>query len=325
MKLLFFIFYFLSTLLIASETFTKESVDINRSNGFTVYKKGTQERVSGVLKEYYDANQTRLKSILPLKNGQIEGEYQSFYASGKKRTVMVYHKSKREGKHTIFYENGVKMYESTLHNDKKDGNQSEWFKNGQLKYNVLYKNNRVEGRATLYSKDGKVESINEYHQGKIVKQIQPKKPNNKKFQTRALTTYGTGSKIFYLFISPTCPHCKNFLKEIEKYKDDVTFYIYYIPSNPKNKTERKILDIVYSQKKFGGKIEAIFAQRDGKLDLAQKVKDEDLYINNSEIAKAQQMQIEAGVYTVPTLVDTDGFFYTPKEFASKIASDASKK
>lgn len=307
---------FLSTVLLQSATFIIQNVDINKTNGYIVYKKGTTQKITGTLNRYYEDNKT-IKTITPLIDGQIEGIFKSFYKSSKIKSEIAYHQSKRDGKSIVYHENGKKMYEANIVNDKKEGKVEEWYANGQLKYSVLFTDDKVSGLVKIYEENGTVEMVNEYKDGKIIKQIQPKKPNNIMLQTRALTTYGEGDKIYYLFISPSCGHCKKFLDGIAQYKKEVTFYIYYIPSNPNNRDERKILDIVYSKKGVGEKIKSIFEAKNGTLDLSQKVKDEDLYRNNIEIAKAQQMQMNMNIRAVPAIIDTKGFIYSSKEFISK--------
>ncbi|MDD5211077.1 MAG: thioredoxin fold domain-containing protein [Sulfuricurvum sp.] len=42
-------------------------------------------------------------------------------------------------------------------------------------------------------------------------------------------SYGTGSKILYVFTDPQCPYCKQFEKKMETLKDKYTFKIYLFP------------------------------------------------------------------------------------------------
>ncbi|HIP37556.1 MAG TPA: hypothetical protein EYG85_11960 [Crocinitomix sp.] len=307
---------FLSTLSSTALTVTSNDITIDRTNGYTVYKKGTNKLLTATLNYYHDDNKT-LKETLPLKNGQINGLFKSFYPSGKLKSKIDYRESKREGSHKVYYENGKINYEANMQNEKKNGHAKEWYKNGQLRFDILFENNKANGMVKIYKEDGTIESISEYAQGKEIKQIQPKEPNNRMLQTRAFATYGSGEEIYYLFISPICPACKSFLNEIEKYKKEVTFYVYLVPLKGGDVKERDILNIIYTKKFSNERMKAIFDFKNNKLDLKQKIEDKDTYVNNAEIPKAQQMQIATGVRSVPTLVDTKGFRYSIDEFKSK--------
>ena len=309
---------FLSTLSSTALTVTSNDVTIDRSNGYTVYKKGTKTLLTATLKFYYDDNNKTLKEAVPLKEGKINGVFKSFYQSGKLKSKIDYLKSKREGSHKVYYENGKINYEANMQNGKKNGQAKEWYSNGQLRFDIAFNNNMANGMVKIYKEDGSIESVSEYRDGKEIKQIQPKQLDNRMLQTRAFATYGTGEKIYYLFISPICPACKSFLNEIEKYKKDVTFYVYLVPLKGGDAKERDVLDIIYTKKFSNERMQAIFDLKDNKLDLKQKVEAKDTYVNNTEIPKAQQMQIATGVRAVPTLVDLEGFRYSITEFEAKL-------
>jgi len=315
-----FVLFLLTFSLYATTTYSMKDVQIDKKNGYSVYTKGTKKGVNGLLKTYFDDNKT-LKESIPLRNGKINGVYKSFYESGNLRSKIDYKDSKREGKEIVYYPSGKKAYEADMKNGKKNGYVTQWYENGQQQYKVFYKNNKVEGLVTLYKKDGTIESKNRYKDGKITEQIQPKTPDNVKLQTRSLGVYGSGKDIYYLFVSPLCPHCHEFLSHIEQYKDIATFYIYLIPLNPKDKKERKILDIIYSKKEPIERVNALFAFEAGKLDLNQKVDDKAVYYNNVAIAKAQQMQMIMNVNSVPMLIDTKGFRYNANKFAKKYSTE----
>jgi len=314
-----FIILFLLTFTLNAATYNMQDVTIDKKNGYSVYKKGTTKPITGLLQNYFDDNKTT-KEIIPLSHGKINGNYQSFYKSGKLRSKIDYIDSKRNGKEIVYYENGKKAYEADMKDGQKNGYVTQWYKNGQKQYKVFYKNNKVEGIVTIYKEDGSIESKNRYANGKLVEQIKPKTPDNLKLQTRSLGVYGNGKDIYYLFVSPLCPHCHEFLSEIEKYKDDATFYIYLIPLNPKNKKERKILDVIYSQSTPEKRVSALFDLVKGNLDIDQKVADIAIYKNNAEIAKAQQIQMIMNVRSVPALIDTKGFHYNVNQFMQKYKS-----
>ena len=310
----------LCTLSLNATDFTTDMLDIKQESGYSVYKKGTNTPVTGLFKTYFDDNKT-LKEIIPLNNGRINGTYQSFYKTGSLEQTIDYLDSKRTGLQTTYFNAGNKAYEITMLNEKKEGHAKEWYQNSQLKYDVLFHKDILEGLVTVYTKDGSIESIEKYKNGKIIKQIKPKSPNNMQLQTRALVTYGTGKDIYYLFISPLCPHCKDFLSKLKKYKDDATFYIYLIALNPKNKEERLLLDIVYREKLANKRLEKLFAIKNGSLDTNITISSQDTYFNNSEILKAQQIQAMMGVRGVPALIDTKGFKYNTNEFMKKYSKE----
>ena len=297
-------------------TFTRDMLDVKQDSGYSVYKKGTTQPVTGLFETYYDDNRT-LKEIIPISNGRINGTYQSFYKSGELEQTIDYLNSKRNGKQISYFKNNKKAYEADMKNEKQNGHVKAWYENNQLKYDVLFKDGKVDGVVTIYTKDGKIESIEKYKNGKSVKQIQPKTPNNVQLQTRALITYGTGKDIYYLFMSPLCPHCREFFSKIDNYTKDVTFYIYVVPLNPKNKVERQTIELIYREPYAKEKLKRLIEAENGSLDLNKTLTYKDTYVNNTEILKAQQIQAEMGVRGVPTLIDTKGFKYNANEFFKK--------
>ena len=311
-----FVFFTCLTIFLNAKVYYKGNITIDKSKGYIVYVKGTKDLVTGKLKKFYDDNKT-LYSITPLKDGKIDGIFKVFYKDSKLKAKIYYKNSKRNGKHIIYFKNGKKAYEADMKNEKKDGHVKEWYDNGQLMYDILYRDNKPEGMVKIFDKNGSIQMISEYKNGKRVKQIQPKKPNNMLLQTRALFMYGNGKDIYYLFMSPICPHCKEFFSKIDKYKDKVTFYVYAIPLNPKNKIERKILNIIYAQPSAEKKIEMLKKAENGTLDLEQNISKKQLFFNSLEIAKAQQIQLIMKVRAVPKLIDTKGFEYSAKDFYKK--------
>jgi len=319
-----FLFLFLCAIVLGASEFTTDMLDINKSDGYIAYKKGTQERVSGVYKTFYDDN-ISIKEYIPLHKGLINGKYKLLYKSQKTQAVMDYIDSKRTGKHIAFYEDGKKSYEANMINEKKEGQVRHWHKNGQLHYDVTYKDNKVEGLVKVFAQDGSIESITEYKNGKTSKQIQPKLPNNMQLQTRALATYGSGPDIYYLFISPACKFCSKFLSQLDKFKKKVTFYLYVVPLKNKDEDERKLLDLIYREKYNDNRVKMIYDIKNKKVDLTQEIMPVETYVNNAEILKAQQMQATLGVYQLPTLVDTKGFKLSSDELFKKYKISKSKK
>lgn len=310
------IILFLCTISLFASEFTSEIVDIDKSSGYIVYKKGTKEKVTGFLKTYYDDNKT-VKELIPLKNGEISGVYKSYYKSNKLSTKIDYKDSKRDGKHIGYFESGSISYESDMKNEKREGHVKVWYENSQLRFDALFEDDNPEGIVTTYLEDGTIESIEEYKNGRVINQIQAKKPDNIQLQTRALTTYGEGKDIYYLFISPVCPSCKDFLSNIDKFKKDVTFYVYLVPLSDRNKKERKLLDIVYSKKYAKERMDTIFDIKNDKVNLSQFISAEDTSMNNTEILKAQRMQATMRVRSVPTLIDTNGYLLRVDELYKK--------
>ncbi|MDF1881749.1 hypothetical protein JHD50_10640 [Sulfurimonas sp. MAG313] len=311
-----FLLLFLCTIILGASEFTTDMLDINKTNGYIAYKKGSLEKATGVYKIYYDDN-ISVQEIIPLDKGLINGEFKLLYRSQKIHALIDYIDSKRMGKHRLFYESGEKSYEADMVDGKKVGNVKGWHKNGQLNYNAVFVNDKVEGIVKVFLEDGNIESITEYKNGKTFKQIQPKSLNNKQLQTRAFATYGSGPDIYYLFVSPACKFCSKFLSELDKFIKEVTFYIYVVPLKSKDKDERKLLDLIYREDYNDNRIKILFDVKNHKVDLNQTILGKETYVNNAEILKAQQMQVTVGVYQLPGLVDTKGFRLNTLEFFDK--------
>lgn len=310
----FFVLSFFSVVSIMAADLSIDGVRIEKEPVYTVYKKDTDMKVDGRVVSYYDDNKT-IKELIPIKKGLINGEYTYYHQNGKLGTKVFYKNSKRNGLFSSFFDNGAKAAEIFYVDELKHGDAKEWFPNGQLRYHVKYDNGKVNGRVTLYDANGSVESINEYTNGALSKQIQPKEPNNVQLQTRATFMAGSGKDIYYLFVSPKCPHCFNFLEQLQKYYGDATFYVYVVPLNPQDKEERRMLELVYNEKL--NHLELLLDMKQNGVDMSKPVPDEYIAAANYLVLKAQQIQLNMGIRNVPMLVDTKGFFHSVAEFEKK--------
>lgn len=312
----FFIPFFLCTLSLFATDFRLSQTIIERQPIFRVYSKDTHKPVTGNVVIYHDDNKT-VKEILPLKNGYLEDTYKRYYESGKLQAAVDYKHSKRNGKHITYYENGQKAYEAPMKEGKREGYVYSWHKNGTLQSKVLYKNDKPEGHVVVYDKNGKVAYEAYYKKGKEVKVIKPFAPDNDRLQTSATAIYGTGKDTYYVFISPICPHCHEFLKELPKYKDKAMFYIFAIPLQPKNREERAMLYAVNHEPFADKRMNILFAIAKGKKPSYWPKAIPEANVLDVAIAKAQQAQLNMRVRSVPAIFDTEGFKYTPEDLAKK--------
>ena len=82
------------------------------------------------------------------------GLYQSFYESGRQRSVGKYEHDIKVGVWTHWYENGQKQGEMDWVDGKPEGVVTEWYKNGQQKNTGTWENGGRHGLSTWWYANG---------------------------------------------------------------------------------------------------------------------------------------------------------------------------
>jgi len=108
------------------------------------------ESFVGVIKTYYDNEQTKLKEEYFVNAGKIEGIYRSYYYNfselpknnttnkGQLLEEINYTNGHRNGIYKSFYENGSLKEEATYINGKINGIHKLYYENGRLWEKVNY-------------------------------------------------------------------------------------------------------------------------------------------------------------------------------------------
>ncbi len=129
-----------------------------------VTKKGTiYDPDNGRKYEYNDDFQ--VISEYDLKDGELHGEFISFYPGGAKKTVSHWSKGKLEGKATDFEESGLIFLERFYANDELNGILRE-FEDGVLIREINFQNGLENGLEKNYYANGKTKSTVAYLKGK---------------------------------------------------------------------------------------------------------------------------------------------------------------
>ena len=91
------------------------------------------------------------------------GLYQSFYESGRQRSVGKYERDIKVGIWTHWYENGKKQGEMDWVDGKPEGIVTEWYKNGQPKNMGTWENGGRHGLSTWWYANGQNGKRSELH------------------------------------------------------------------------------------------------------------------------------------------------------------------
>ena len=98
--------------------------------------------------------------------GRLDGEYRSFYASGKPYEVRTYRDGLSVGTHTGYWEeSGAQKFEYNYREQKKEGTQRTWYANGDPAEAYFFHDDRLDGLQQAWR--GKREPVPEfYRQGR---------------------------------------------------------------------------------------------------------------------------------------------------------------
>jgi antitoxin component YwqK of YwqJK toxin-antitoxin module len=98
------------------------------------------------------------------------GEFKEYFDSNLPKTIASYENGKRQGVYKEFYPIADKVVEEINdYEDKFHGEKREVVKNQRVKFIANYKDDLLHGEATYYSENGKVERIEIYEKGELIK------------------------------------------------------------------------------------------------------------------------------------------------------------
>lgn len=96
------------------------------------------------------------------KDGNKDGVYTSFYASGKVSEQTTYKDGLQEGPHTEFYANGQKSVENTFTENEENGYTKGFYYNGRLNYEGWVMSNEKQQDIIFYNQVGDIKSKEYY-------------------------------------------------------------------------------------------------------------------------------------------------------------------
>ena len=98
--------------------------------------------------------------------GVKEGQFVSYYPSGKPCEIEIWKDNKLEGRWQRFFEKGTVNVEAKLVNGKRNGSYYEYYPTGRPKVKGLFTNGLPSGKWIYYNKDGIQNRTEEYLNGK---------------------------------------------------------------------------------------------------------------------------------------------------------------
>src|ERR1043165_7058546 len=100
---------------------------------------------SQLKKEYYDNEQTKLKSETDYYKGMPHGPYYEYYQNGKVMRKGFYIYGKEDSTWTVYYEDGDVKARENYKNGKKFGTNKYFYKNDQLAQITKFSANPLRG------------------------------------------------------------------------------------------------------------------------------------------------------------------------------------
>lgn len=104
------------------------------------------------------------KSVIEVKEGQINGEVKYFYASGKLMEVGMFTNGLKSGKWTRYNEAGSTIGIAAYKHGKKDGTWIVWDDNGKKRFEMSYSNGEKTGVWNSWDENGTLVSLKDYGQ-----------------------------------------------------------------------------------------------------------------------------------------------------------------
>ncbi len=128
---------------------------------------------SQLKKEYYDIEQTKLKSETDYNKGVPYGAHFEYYKSGKLSCIghyysgrLNYYLGKEDSVWTYFFEDGAVKAREYFSKGKKEGTNVYYFKSGKRSQITKFTNDLADSIWTSYFENGKVKSIEGFENGK---------------------------------------------------------------------------------------------------------------------------------------------------------------
>ena len=148
-------------------------------------------------------------------------------------------------------------------------------------------------------------------------------------KTDAIFSFGKGKDEYFLFTDPLCPYCKEFEKNLKKYEDVATFYVFMI-ALPMHKKAPLAIDYVLSMKDDLSRYTALMDIANNKTDyLSFKTSPDIQKLYDQAKTKQELIAKEFRVQGTPTVYDSNGNIFRrenlDKKYAKKLISTSLQK
>jgi uncharacterized protein len=152
--------YFAAIAIKYTDTVNGKPVEVKRfyySNGYVEAIGGDYDSKARIRKGHWKIFHTN--TLLQLEGdydsqGKMQGEWKTYYASGKLQSVSTYLNDKREGEFKSYYPNGNIKKIAVFKNDLYDGNVKEYYNSGAIKTDIDYKNGEADGSYKTFHFNG---------------------------------------------------------------------------------------------------------------------------------------------------------------------------
>ena len=117
-------------------------------------------------KEFYDSEQTKLKSESNVVKGMPHGRYIEYYKNGNISRKGSFYNGKEDSTWYIYYENKVLKASEMYNRGKKNGHNHYYFKSGVLSQETVFNQNLADSIWTSYYENKIVRSRESFSKGK---------------------------------------------------------------------------------------------------------------------------------------------------------------
>ena len=135
--------------------------------GFSLLANTIAAQETPVIVTYYDIDSLLTKEKYSIsEDKQLIGQYESYFASGGRKTVGWYTNNVPDSSWQYFYENGNPKTVGALNMGVKSGEWKHFYENGNLHMKGKMEGEKRIGRWTFYYENGKEKSIGQYKNNK---------------------------------------------------------------------------------------------------------------------------------------------------------------
>ena len=117
-------------------------------------------------KEYFDAQQSQLKTETDYFKGMPHGQHFEYYVSGKPSRRGYYHEGKEDSIWMFYYEDGTKKAVEHYFRGKKWGTNTYYFKSGKIAQITKYNNDIADSTWTSFYENGNQKTVENFENGK---------------------------------------------------------------------------------------------------------------------------------------------------------------
>jgi uncharacterized protein len=253
------------------------------------------------------------------KDGNKNGEYTEYYATGKQSEKTLYKEGLREGQHAEYYSNGQKSLENNFTADEEDGYTKSYYYNGKLNYegwviqdnkqqHIIFYNHLGDIKSKEHYLDNEPDGFTEYYYPGNIKDYEYKYQNG---WLEEVTQYDTVGKIIAETIFDKGKgklifkhyNGKIFVEgNYEHYMRNGSYKVFYFDGSPSSvtyyKNDKK--DSIYKSYYYGGQLYSQGKYVNGEEEGVWKY-----YYDNGKLSE-ERIYKEGNLEGINTIYNKDG-------------------